>query len=173
MQALHWRTSTFGGMEQQDPTPPECFRFEELQAFQAVESAALVDVNYFLWLNNTEPDQPPYRFLYAVELVFEGGGALLLSSGEDSEAIRLLSAENLLKTAQALQALHRQMTIQRLAAGAFPLWSDVLGQPLQAVRLTRHESGLYLNDALVFDFGEKQILVQLSPKEGLELGPYA
>ncbi|MBK6933467.1 MAG: hypothetical protein IPH12_22405 [Saprospirales bacterium] len=39
-----------------DPTPPDCFRLEELWAFQAYEAQVLLDVNYYLWLNNTDTD---------------------------------------------------------------------------------------------------------------------
>lgn len=159
-------------MQKEEPIPPDCFSLEELQVFQSFEQQTLVDVNYYLWLNNTQPDVPPLRFLYAVELIFDRDGSLLLSSGEDSTAIQIIAAEALLKTARALQTLHRQVTIQRVHAGAFPLWEMAVGQILQSVRLSRHESGFYLNDALVLDFGEKQLLLQLSPKDGLELGPY-
>lgn len=156
----------------EEPIPPDCFRLEELQLFQSFEGQILIDVNYYLWLNNTEPGIPPLRFLYGLELVFDRDGALLLSSGEDSTAIRSITAEALLKTAQTLQTLHNQVAIQRVHAGAFPLWEPAVGQSLQAIRLSRGASGFYLNDALVLDFGEKQILLQLSQKEGLELGPF-
>lgn len=159
-------------MEKNDPTPPDCFCLEELQAFQSFETQALVDVNYYLWLNNTQTDALPYRFLYCLELIFDRNGALLLSSGEDSTSIRIISAEGLIETARALQSLHEKISIQRVNGGALPLWEPAVGQALQAVRLSRHESGLYLNDALVLDFGATQILIQLSPKEGLELGAY-
>mgnify|MGYP007073212637 CR=1 FL=1 len=156
----------------QDPTPATCFRLEELQAFQAVEACALLDVNYYLWLNNTDPEKPPYRFMYCLELIFERQGALLLSSGEDSTAIRVISAETLIKTARTLQSLHKQVSIQRVSAGAFPVWQPAIGQLLQAVRLSRDTSGLYLNDALVLDFGRNRVLISLSRREGLEVGDY-
>lgn len=155
-----------------DPTPPGCFRLEELESFQSCETQVLVDVNYYLWLNRTDADLPPLRFLYCLELVFEDRGALLLSSGEDSEAIRVLSPEALIKTARQLQTLHGQVSIQRISAGAFPLWEPVMGRYLEAIRLTKNEAGLYLNDALLLDFGVRQILIQLSQKEGLEVGEY-
>lgn len=167
---------TFVGMQQHDPafdpTPSGCFRIEELQAFQAFEACTLVDVNYYLWLNNTEADKAPYRFLYSLELVFERCGALLISSGEDSTAIRIISAETLIKTARELQKLHKSVSIQRVNCGAFPLWQPAIGQTLHAVRLSRDESGLYLNDALVLDFDSHQIMVALAQREGLEVGDY-
>lgn len=156
----------------QDPTPPGCFRLEDLEVFQSCEHRVLADVNYYLWLNRGSADSAPMRFLYCLELVFEEIPPLLLSSGDDSEGIVALAPEALIKTAQRLQTLHRQVSIQRVSAGAFPLWQPAVGQPLEGIRLSRHESGLYLNDALLLDFGERQIVVQVGLNDGLELGVY-
>ncbi|HNM27046.1 MAG TPA: hypothetical protein PKL15_16500, partial [Saprospiraceae bacterium] len=148
-------------------TPPDCFRLEELDAFQTVENQVLVDVNYYLWLNQAEADEAPYRFLYYLELVFDEQPPLLLTSGDDSEAIRVSDAGALLKTADALRRLHGKVIIQRVNAGNLPLWQPLIGQTLNAVRLSRNEQLLYRNDALLLDFGARQVLVQLSDREGL------
>ena len=152
-----------------DHTPPDCFRLEELETFQSFEGQLLADVNYYLWLNQTDDDAIPYRFLYTLELVFDSNDSLLLSSGEDSEAIRVIAAETLLETARQLQQLHGKISIQRLSAGAQPLWQPAIGKTLEGIRLSRNEAGFYLNDALLLDFGKRRILVQLSEKEGLEI----
>lgn len=152
-----------------DYTPPDCFRLEELETFQSFEGQLLADVNYYLWLNQADDDAIPYRFLYTLELVFDSNDSLLLSSGEDSEAIRVIAAETLLETARQLQRLHGKISIQRLSAGAQPLWQPAIGKTLEGIRLSRNEAGLYLNDALLLDFGKRRILVQLSEKEGLEI----
>jgi len=163
-------------MQQYDPafesSPPDCFLLEELQAFQRVEACALLDVNYYLWLSHSDADRPPHRFLFCLELVFDRQGALLLSSGEDSTTIRVISAESLIETARGLQKLHDRVSIQRVNCETFPLWQPAIGAPLQAVRLSRNEAGLYLNDALVLDFGGRKILVSLGEREGLELGEF-
>ena len=155
-------------MEPDPHTPPECFQLEELQALQAFEAAELIDVNYYLWLNNTNPDGP-YRFLYSLELIFDRQGALILSAGEQTKALGLISAETLIKTARDLQTLHRNMSIQRVHAGSFPLWEPAIGKTLHAVRLARNASDEYLNDSMVLDFGTQQVLIQLAEKDGLEL----
>ena len=43
---------------------------------------------------------------------------------------------------------------------------------LAAVRLSKNEEGLYYNDALLLDFGQGQVLVALSGKEGLAVDAY-
>jgi len=62
--------------------------------------------------------------------------------------------------------------IQRIVANMQPLWRDVIGVSLLEIQLTRHESELYSNEAILFDFGSTQILLELSEKDGLELGEY-
>ena len=155
-----------------DPTPPDSFRLEELEVFQSYENHVLIDVDYYIWLNHGEPEALPYRFLFYLELIFENKGTLLLTSGEDSTAIRVGEAEALVKTARELQKLHDRITIQRVNAGNFPLWQPAVGRHLTAIRLSKNEQGLYSNDALLLDFGEPRILVHLNPKEGLGLTTY-
>ncbi len=156
-----------------DPTPPDCFRIEELEIFQSLESQTLVDVNYYLWLNQAEMEGvAPMRFLYALELLFESNASLILSSGEDSAAIRLIDAASLLATAKQLQDLHGKVLIQRISALAQPLWEGVVWKVLEGIHLSKSEVGLYHNDALLLDFGSKHIMVNLSAQEGLELAPY-
>jgi len=153
-----------------DQTPPDCFRIEELQVFQSFEGQLLTDVNYFLWVNHLQEGQAFLRFLYALELIFEGDETLLLTSGEDSEAIHISSPAELVKTAEVLRTLHNALTIQRFHAGSLPLWLPVMDKPLETIRLSKNEAGFCYNDALVLDFDEKRILIRLSDKDGLELG---
>lgn len=156
-----------------DPTPPDCFRMEELEQFQSFESQILVDINYYLWLNQAESeDAVPLRFLYAIELLFDSNESLMLSSGEDTEAIRLINAESLVTTAKQLQELHGKVLIQRVSAVAQPIWQGAAGKMLEAIHLSRNEAGLYHNDAVLLDFGSKRILLSLSQTEGLELAEY-
>ena len=157
--------------QHEDPTPSVCFRREEVELFQSFENQTLIEVNYYLWLDVTlAASERPYRFLYALELVFESGEALLLSSGEDSEAIRVISAEVLLETATRLQQLHGQPTIQRIRRSYQGFWTELVGKKLAAIQLARHENGLYLNEALMLDFGATGIVVELPEAgEGLEI----
>jgi len=152
--------------------PAECFQMEALSEFQSFEGFTLANVVYYLWLNQGGEASQPYRFIYYVELVFEENRALLLSSGEDSAAIQLGTAEELVETAKRLQELHGVVGIQRVQAGNFPLWQPALGQVLQAFRLSKHPSGFYYNDAVVLDFGKTQIMISIGAKEGLEIAPF-
>lgn len=162
----------FATMKKDDPTPPECFRLEDLEIFQTFENQTLVDVNYYLWLHQPDEGTAPHRFLYTLELVFDTPGSLLLSSGDDSEAIRIITATDLLETSHRLQQLHGKPSIQRIAAGIQPLWREVVGKTLGDIRLSRNEAGLFLNDALLLDFTDHRILVRLAEKDGLLVGEY-
>jgi hypothetical protein len=165
-----------GTMENQaqpdDPTPAGFFRLEEIQALQTFEKQQLAAVNYFIWHNQPKAGEMPHRFLYALELAFDSGNSLLLSSGEDSEAVQILKAENLLETAEKLQRLHGKKIIQRIPASVQPLWRQVVEKNLENILLSRNEAGLYLNDSILLDFGEHRILIRLAEKEGLLAGAF-
>jgi len=157
--------------------PPDCFNQSEVETFQLFENQTLESVNYYVWLVNPNVEHSAEKsaekgFLYALELYFAHGETLLLSSGENSDSISMISAESLVGTAQKLREMHGGTLIQRISANNQPLWAGALGEVLQGVQLSRHENGLYSNDVLLLDFGTKQILVQLSLREGLELGEY-
>lgn len=162
----------------QPALPSDCFNEREVGTFQLFENQTLELVNYYVWQANSNATQGSATsadtsgFLYALELYFGHGETLLLSSGENSDAIGVISAESLVGTAQKLREMHGHALIQRIPANNSALWSEAMGQILLGVQLSRHESGLYSNDVLLLDFGSKRILVQLSMREGLELGEY-
>jgi hypothetical protein len=153
------------------PARPDCFTRAEIEIFQSLEGQLLQGVTYYLWLHTAEGSKAqPYRFLYALELLFESGASLLVSCGEDSESIRVITAESLLETAASLQALHGQAVIQRVVRDAQGIWQGSMGQELTAIRLSKHNTGLYRNDALLLDFGKQAIVVELVREgEGLEV----
>ena len=155
---------------QQVSVPSDCFRLEELEYFQAIENQTLVSVNYYIWLHaDALAQQENQGFLYFLELTFADHNSLLLTCGEDSTAIQVSTEADLLDTASRLHVLHGQASIQRLQADNSPIWQSLIGNTLTAINLSRHESGLYANTALELDFGDNQIVVQLAPKEGLEI----
>ena len=156
-----------------DSTPTGFFKLEELQTLQSFEGQILVDTNYYLWLNQSGDEAgKPYRFLYALELIFDTGEALLLCSSEDSENLLVINAATLLNIAESLRDLNGAISIQRITAGSLPLWAPAINQVLEGIRLSRGEGGLFLNDALLLDLGELRVLVALSEREGLVLSIY-
>lgn len=157
-------------MSDQSQTPPNCFSLEEVQAFQAFENQILQGVNYYVWLHYDEQGAAHFRFLFAIQFVTGPEQALMVTSGQDSEAIQIMDNDELIDTARQLQQLHGRAMIQVIPASAQPLWADLIGQPLEAIRLSKDESGLYLNDALQLDFGTANITIALQQEgEGLTL----
>jgi hypothetical protein len=156
-------------MQHDNLTPPNCFSQAEITALTAFEGQILTGVNYYLWLD-LEAGNGAYRFLYALELLFASGETLLLSAGEDTEAIRVISAETLIQTAKKLHELHGQPTIQRLIRDGQGVWAAATGQTLRSIQLARSEEGLFLNDALMLSFDTTSIVVELPDAgEGLEI----
>ncbi len=148
--------------------PPDCFPLESLETFQSFEGQGLQGVTYYYW---THPDRD-LGFLYYMEFLFDSKEALLLSSGEDSTAIATGNASELVETAQRLQQLHGKAVIQRADSGSSDFWRPLLGTVLQHIHLSRHESGLYANDALLLDFGERRVLIHLGVRGGLVVKAY-
>ena len=64
---------------QDNASPPDCFRLEELEQMQSFEKQVLAQVNYYCWIDQAEADALPYRFLFFLELVFEDLRSLLLT----------------------------------------------------------------------------------------------
>ena len=167
---MNGETKRDAAVPEQAQTPPDCFRLEELERFQSLESQTLDNINYYLWLHSAPSGRELNQgILYFLELIFEHHDPLYLTCGEDSTAIQVSDEATLLDTAARLQSLHGQPTIQRIRANTSLLWQPLIGKTLTAIHLARHENGLYANNALKLDFGDSQIVVQLAQKEGLEI----
>lgn len=150
-----------------DPTPEGCFSLDEISAFQSVTGEILADVNYYFWFNVNTPDQ---RFLYYVEILFQSDNALILSSGEDSEAIRVTDAMSLIQQARTLMERNTGTpAIRQLNASESALWKPLLGKALDGIHLTKNEAGLYDNDAMLLVFDGVQRIIALHPGGGLAI----
>ena len=121
-------------------------------------------------------DEPDLQFVnvtldVGVSVEFENEDALILTSGDDTDAIRVSTAVDLIQKAQQIQTQTGQAAVQRMHASASALWQPVIGQVLQAVRLSKNDDNMFLNDALLLDFGEvnNNLLVTLNPTGGLAL----
>ncbi|HMX39772.1 MAG TPA: hypothetical protein PK971_00565 [Saprospiraceae bacterium] len=149
-----------------EPLPAGCFSLEEVHQLQSTAGRTLTQVSYYLWAS-AESDAEA-GFLYFLELSFDAGPALYLTCGEDSTGIQVSDAAALIETAHQLQALHGKPCIRHIAAhNTSALWQPVVGRPLHAIHLMRHESGLYANEALQLEFGDRQIVIELAEQEGL------
>jgi hypothetical protein len=156
------------------PLPADCFRLEEMQTLRSFDGQVLQEVVYYTWTHATQSGAMQYQFLLCVEMAFESGERLLLSSGENSVSIQVIEAKQLVELARRLQEVHGQPVIHRFSADANSLWHKVLRHPLQSVQLSRHPgSDCYANDVVLFRFAQFPILVGLGIKEGLEISPYA
>ncbi|MFM7401595.1 MAG: hypothetical protein ACKO4W_11885 [Bacteroidota bacterium] len=145
--------------------PDGHFTLAELQIFQKAENTTLEGVDYYIWLD-TEAEQPVWKFLLAIELRMGAAGSVIISAGEDTDAIRVIQQEELLKTAAALFRIHGKPVIQRASRDHQAPWNGVINNILQAVRLSKSEEGHYLNDAMMLDFGETGLVIALNQEGG-------
>ncbi len=145
--------------------PDGHFTLSELEIFRQVENATLEGVDYYIWLD-TEAEQPVWRFLLAIELRMGEAGSVIVSAGEDTDAVRVVQQEELLKTAAALYKIHGKPVIQRASRDHQIPWNGLINSTLQAVRLSKSEEGYYLNDALMLDFGDTGLIIALNQDGG-------
>lgn len=145
--------------------PDGHFTLSELEIFRQVENATLEGVDYYIWLD-TEAEQPVWRFLLAIELRMGEAGSVIVSAGEDTDAVRVVQQEELLKTAAALYKIHGKPVIQRASRDHQIPWNGLINSTLQAIRLSKSEEGYYLNDALMLDFGDTGLIIALNQDGG-------
>ena len=81
----------------------------------------------------------------------------------------MLQADTLAQIALQLEAVNGAAVINSMAASAQPIWQAAVGTVLKSIQLSRHENGLYRNDALLLEFETTRVVVALSEQEGLDL----
>jgi hypothetical protein len=137
------------------PTPPDCFQQTEAETLLRAEGRQANALRYYLWHRSAAE----IGFLYALEIGFVEGESLWVAYDEEAHGLRIVDASRLAHVAQSLQALHGEAIIKRLDAHLQPLWAGTVGATLLHVLLSPREDGLYANDALMLDFGQKRVLL--------------
>jgi hypothetical protein len=147
------------------------FSKTDLEMLQLVENQRLAQANYYIRLPKIDA---PLRagFLVFLEMVFENDASLILTSGADSRAISMATAENLVAEATDLHKINGAPLIHSVDALKSPLWAAALSRELEGIRLNQLPDGKLANDSLVFDFGTIQILVFLGERDGMEVAKF-
>ena len=149
-----------------DPTPDGFFKLEELQTFKSLQGEQLADVNYFFWHHASTPE---VQFLLFIEILFVSEHALILTSGEDTDALRIIEAMDLIQQArQLMERGNGEPAVRQLNASGSAIWMPLLGQKLQGIHLSKDPSNqLYVNDALLLQFEDHGVVVALNEKGGM------
>lgn len=145
--------------------PDGYFTLGELEVFQRIENSMLEGVDYYIWLD-ADAGQPEWKLLHAIELQLVGGESVILCAGEDTDAIRMVMQDELLRTASALYKIHGKPVLQRASRDHQSPWNNLMNTPILAVRLSRGDEGYYLNDALMLDFGDTGLIIALNQEGG-------
>lgn len=148
------------------------FDFEDLTALKALEKKTLSRVIYHNWQNKINPEEI-FEFLDKLELIFSDGSNIILSASEDTPpgifVVRDFDAE---KT--KLLLLHEfggkiDFVSEELTDN--PLWELLIGKKLLKVGVVDEGDNCYLNDAILFDFGEEKMEIHPGV-EGLIAEPF-
>lgn len=147
------------------------FGYHELARLNSLEGKKISEVNYYVWVNRINMNSP-YVFIDKLELVTDENEKLVLTGGEESDGLYLLSeydpAEEILRLEHQFAG---QITVKKHKASQDRFWKDVMNLEIQSVQLSK-EGDRYLADAIVLDFGQERRLIGLSPEEGIIIDFY-
>jgi hypothetical protein len=142
------------------------FTFQELTRLNGLEGKHISEVNYYVWVNRID-QAAPYVFIDKLEIIFSDANKIILTAGEESNALYVLhdfdAAEEILMLEHRFSG---QITLKKFGASKDKFWKDVLNLRIQTVQLSK-DGDQYLSDAVVLDFGEEKRLIGLSPEEGI------
>jgi hypothetical protein len=147
------------------------FSKTDLESMQLVENQRLAQANYYVRLPKIGAPIGA-GFLVFLEMVFENEASLILTSGADSSAISVATAESLVAEATDLHQKNGAPLLHSVDALRSPLWAAALSRELSGVRFSHLPDGRLANDSLVFDFGTIQILVFLGDRDGMEVAKF-
>lgn len=132
---------------------------------QAFEGEYLDDILYYTYKNAAAAGTESPEWLFAI-LFVAGDSALLVSTDEYSEALRVLNAAEL---QEVVAVLGQSASIRRIAALQQGLWAAIPDRKLLSVQLSRHVNGLYRNDAVLLEFSTCKVMLCLNDGEGMRL----
>ena len=136
-----------------------------LARFAAAQGKKISKVVCTLWQNRADRNAP-LEIIDNIELHFGDSEKLTISCNADGTGLEAVDFDH----AAAAKELEREFgdTIRLFAVDASntTMWKDVIGLPLNGVRLSR-EGEHYLADSLVLDFGEERREVKVGPVDGV------
>ena len=148
------------------------FDFEDLLALKSLENKILTHVIYHNWQNKINPDDV-FEFLDKLELGFSDGTKIVLTASEDIPP-GIFVEKDFDAEKNKLLLLHQfngKIDFQSEELTENPLWEPVVGKRLLKVGVVDEGDNCYLNDAILFDFGDEKMEVHPGI-EGLIAEPF-
>lgn len=142
------------------------FTDHQLRLLSSVEGKTLQKVIIYFWVNRLNPEAQ-IDLIDNVELVFSDSSSLVITCNDESTGINVIDDFNFEEEKAALKAeFGDKIRIIPIDASTTKMWTDVIGESIEAVELSR-EDEQFLNDALILNFGAEKRTVGISPNDGL------
>lgn len=142
------------------------FSDHQLRLLSSAEGKTLQKVIIYFWVNRLNPDAQ-IDLIDNVELVFSDGSSLVITCNEDSSGIQVLDDFNFEEEKAGLKTeFGDKIRIIPIDASTTKMWTDVIGETIEAVELSR-EDEQFLDDALILNFGTEKRSIGISPNDGL------
>lgn len=150
----------------EDKTIKKKFSLEDLKRLKSLEGKKLSEVIYFVWINLTNENNP-FVFIDKIKLEFENHQSIILSAGDESDALIFESNFNPDEENKRLKnEFEGKIILKAHHANNDKFWNEVIGKNIDSVQLSKEED-YYLADAIILDFGKEKRLIAVSPEEGI------
>ncbi len=141
------------------------FDAESLKKLIASEGRTVKGINCYLWQNSINPGDV-LELIDCFEIVFTDGYKLSLSSNDEGSGMDAVDYNYAEEKKEIEKEFPGKIKLIGVTASATKMWTDVIGLKLESVQLTKADKN-YLNDSVVFNFGEERRVVSISPLDGL------
>lgn len=138
----------------------------QLKLLTTIEGKTLKKIVCYFWVNRLNPNES-IELIDNIELFFNDDTSVVITCNEDGNGLEIIDDFDFdHEKAQLKQEFGDKIKIIPIDASSTKMWTDVIGETLEAVQLTREEDK-YLNDAIILDFGIEKRTINLSPTDGL------
>lgn len=142
------------------------FTDPQLKLLTSIEGKTLKKIVCYFWVNRLNPNES-VELIDNVELIFNDDKSVVITCNEESNGISIVDDFNFeVEKNQLKLEFGDKIRIIPIDASTTKMWTDVIGETIEAVELSRDGEN-YLNDALILNFGAEKRTIGISPTDGL------
>lgn len=141
-----------------------------LKKLIASENKEVKAVLCYLWQNSINKNDV-VELIDVFEILFTDNYRLSVTSNPEGNGLEAIDYDYTTAKKEIEKEHEGKIKVVGVNASSTKMWTDVIGKKLSSVQLTKQD-GNYLNDAVVFNFGEERRIVSISPIDGLIIDFY-
>ena len=143
---------------------------ESLKKLITSEGKEVKAILCYLWQNSINKDEV-VELIDVFEILFTDNYRLSVCSNADGNGMEAVVYDYTAAKKEIENEHGDKIKLVGVSASGTKMWTDVIGKKLTSVQLTKQESN-YLNDSIVFNFGEERRIISISPLDGLIIDYY-